>query len=73
MAQIVQTLQQNDILFGDLHLRNLMIRPSKDLILTDFGFSFMMDKKTGKAVDKVCHYKWMTDQLTIIEKNNSSS
>ena len=28
MAQIVQTLQKNDILFGDLHFRNLMLRRS---------------------------------------------
>lgn len=73
MAQIVQTLQKCNILYGDLHFRNLMLHKSNDLILVDFGFSFMLNRKTGKVVDKFCQYKWMIDQIDAIEKNNSTA
>lgn len=72
MAQIVQTLQANNILYGDLHFRNLMIRSSKDLVLTDFGFSFVINRKTGIVEDKTCQYKWMKDKLMSIEKKNKT-
>ena len=49
-----------------------MIRPSKDLVLTDFGFSFLINRKTGTVDDKKCQYKWMRDKLIAIEKNNKN-
>ena len=70
MAQIVQTLQKSNILYGDLHFGNLMkLNKTNDLILVDFGFSFVLDRKTGKVVDKACQYKWMTEHLDMIERN----
>jgi hypothetical protein len=45
-----------------------MIRSSGDLVLTDFGFSFILDKATGTVEDKSCQYKWMKDKLLAIEK-----
>ena len=45
-----------------------MIRRSNDLVLTDFGFSFVLDKKTGIVQDKTCQYKWMKDKLNYIQK-----
>lgn len=67
----MQTLQISNILFGDLHFRNLMIVSStKDLVLTDFGLSFILNRKTGMIEDKKCQYKWLKDKLTGIEENN---
>lgn len=57
------------MLYGDLHFRNLMITSAGNLILTDFGFSFILDKSTGIIEDKTCQYKWMKDKLMTIEKN----
>ena len=45
-----------------------MIRRSNDLVLTDFGFSFVLNKKTGIVEDKTCQYKWMKDKLNYIQK-----
>ena len=45
-----------------------MITKSNDLVLTDFGFSFVINKKRGIVEDKVCQYKWMKDKLNLIEK-----
>lgn len=51
-----------------MHFRNLMLRSSGDLVLTDFGLSFVLSMDTGTVEDKTCHYKWMQDKLTNIEK-----
>lgn len=59
-------------MYGDLHFRNLMIRTSKDLVLTDFGFSFVLNKKKGIVEDKTCQYKWMKDKLNYIQKIKKS-
>lgn len=42
MTRMLQVMEQNNIMYGDFHGENIMLKSDGNLILTDFGYSTLL-------------------------------